>query len=153
MGSHMSANLLNKTFANLEGVYLPNKPKPTFIIYDAYQPAVDTFLNSHVRSYAGRDILPASSPAGVLRLASTVFTMLPSSPQVEGVYLGENGLLEALTELKEEDRKGTLLVDCTTLDQSIAKDVSRRMRELGAEMIDAPVSGGAFDSLTLDYLL
>lgn len=142
MGKGMSANLLNKVFAGVEGVYEPNKPKPAFVIYDAYQPAVDTFLNTHVRAYAGRDVIPASSPAGVCKLASTVFTMLPSSPQVESVYLGENGLLEALNELSEEKRKETLFIDSTTLDQSIAKIVASKMREVGAEMVDAPVSGG-----------
>lgn len=142
MGRGMSANLLNKVFQGVEGVFEPNKPKPAFVVYDAYQPAVDTFLNTHVRAYAGRDVIPASSPAGVCRLAGTVFTMLPSSPQVESVYLGENGLLEALRELSEEKRKESLFVDCTTLDQSIAKMVAATMREQGAEMIDAPVSGG-----------
>lgn len=142
MGRGMSANLLSKTFANMEGVFEPNKTKPAFVIYDAYQPAVDSFLNTHVRAYAGRDVIPASSPAGVCRLAGTVFTMLPSSPQVESVYLGENGLLEALKNLDDVKRKETLFVDCTTLDQGIAKMVAAKMREFGAEMVDAPVSGG-----------
>lgn len=68
--------------------------------------------------------------------------MLPSSPQVEEVYLGENGLLEGLKELSDEQRSQTLFVDCTTLDPEVAKEVSRRVRDLGASMIDAPVSGG-----------
>ena len=142
MGRGMSANLLSKTFANREGVYEPNKDKPVFAIYDAYQPAVDSFLNEHVRSYAGRDILPSSSPAGLVKHASTIFTMLPSSPQVEEVYLGENGLLEGLKELSEQDRQDTLFVDCTTLDPGVAKEVSKLMQQAGAGMIDAPVSGG-----------
>lgn len=138
----MASNLLSKTFMNLEGVYEPNKQKPAFIIYDSYQPSVDSFLNTHVRAYAGRDIIPASSPAGVARLASVVFTMLPSSPQVEEVYSGENGLLDAVRELAEKDRKETLFVDCTTLDAAVAKKVSGLVGELGGNMIDAPVSGG-----------
>lgn len=32
--------------------------------------------------------------------------------------------------------------DCTTLDQAVAKDVSAQIRTTGAQMIDAPVSGG-----------
>lgn len=142
MGRGMSANLLSKTFAGLEGVYEPGKAKPAFVIYDAFPSAVDGFLNTHVRAYAGRDVIPASSPAGVARLAATVFTMLPSSPQVEEVYLGENGLAEALGELDEASRKDSLFVDCTTLDQGVAKEVAARMRAFGADMVDAPVSGG-----------
>ena len=142
MGRFMAKNLLDKSFANKEGVYEPGKPKPAFVIFDAYQPAVDAFLNEHVRAYAGRDIIPASSPAGVSRLAGTVFTMLPSSPQVEEVYLGENGLIEGIQDLDAEKRAASLFIDCTTLDQGVAKEVAMKMSALGASMIDAPVSGG-----------
>lgn len=142
MGTGMSGNLLSKTFASTEGVYTPGVAKPAFVVYDAYQPAVDKFLNVHTRAYAGRDVIPASSPAGLVRLSSTIFTMLPSSPQVEEVYLGENGLLEGLLELSEEQRRDTLFVDCTTLDPGVAVEVARKIREAGAQMIDAPVSGG-----------
>ncbi|GAA5866023.1 hypothetical protein JCM1840_003379 [Sporobolomyces johnsonii] len=144
MGRGMAAQLLNKTFEGTSGVYAydPDKPRPAFVVYDAHPPAVSAFLTEHTRAYAGRDVLPASSPAGVARLASTVITMLPSSPQVDEVYLGENGLREALEGMSDERRQETLLVDCTTLDQGVAKEVAARMRELGAEMVDAPVSGG-----------
>ncbi|SCV67195.1 BQ2448_5841 [Microbotryum intermedium] len=143
MGRGMAANLLNKTFADKEGVYAPEKQKPAFVVYDAHTPAVDAFLNEHVRAYAGRDIIPASSPAGVAKLAATVVTMLPSSPQVQEVYLGENGLYEGVEGLEGSERKAeTLFVDCTTLEQGVAKEVAEKMGTLGAAMIDAPVSGG-----------
>ncbi|SCZ96122.1 BZ3500_MvSof-1268-A1-R1_Chr8-1g10020 [Microbotryum saponariae] len=143
MGRGMAANLLNKTFANQEGVYAPEKQKPAFVVYDAHTPAVDAFLNQHVRAYAGRDIIPASSPAGVAKLASTIVTMLPSSPQVQEVYLGENGLYDGVEGLEGSERKAeTLFVDCTTLEQGVAKEVAEKMGTLGSAMIDAPVSGG-----------
>ncbi|GAA6060645.1 hypothetical protein JCM10212_006396 [Sporobolomyces blumeae] len=144
MGRGMAANLLNKTFAGQAGVYNydPDKPRPAFVVYDAFPNAANTFLTEHTRAYAGRDVLPASSPAGVIRLASTIFTMLPSSPQVQEVYLGENGLKEGLEGISDEQCAETLFVDCTTLDQAVAKDVANEMRSMGADMVDAPVSGG-----------
>ncbi|GAA5978624.1 hypothetical protein JCM5350_002457 [Sporobolomyces pararoseus] len=144
MGRGMAANLLNKTFEGQAGVYTydPDKPRPAFVVYDAFPEAASKFLTEHTRAYAGRDVLPASSPAGVVRLASTIFTMLPSSPQVEEVYLGENGLKEGLEGLGDDKRAETLFVDCTTLDQAVAKEVANEMRQVGAEMVDAPVSGG-----------
>ncbi|GAA5869915.1 hypothetical protein JCM16303_001840 [Sporobolomyces ruberrimus] len=144
MGRGMAANLLNKTFEGQTGVYTydPDKPRPAFVVYDAFPDAANKFLTEHTRAYAGRDVLPASSPAGVVRLASTIFTMLPSSPQVEEVYLGENGLKEGLESLGDDKRQKTLFVDCTTLDQAVAKEVANEMRQVGAEMVDAPVSGG-----------
>jgi 3-hydroxyisobutyrate dehydrogenase len=142
MGRGMAANLMNKTFAGVEGVYDPKKQKPAFVVYDAFQPAVDSFLNEHTRAYAGRDVIPASSPAGVARLAATVITSLPSSPQVEEVYLGEGGLAEALEELDEQRRAESLFIDCTTLEQSVAKEVASKIGALGGAMVDSPMSGG-----------
>lgn len=142
MGRGMAANLMNKTFAGVEGVYDPKKQKPAFVVYDAFQPAVDSFLNEHTRAYAGRDVIPASSPAGVARLAATVITSLPSSPQVEEVYLGEGGLADALKELDEEKRAESLFIDCTTLEQSVAKEVASKIGALGGAMVDSPMSGG-----------
>lgn len=143
MGRGMAANLLNKTFAGTQGQYDPSKPKPAFVVYDAYAPALNKFLSEHTRAYAGRDIVPASSPAGVARLAGTIVTMLPSSKEVDEVYLGENGLKEGLEGLSDEKRAETLFIDCTTGDREEAIQVAETIKhDLGASMIDAPVSGG-----------
>ncbi|GAA5886908.1 hypothetical protein JCM6882_009380 [Rhodosporidiobolus microsporus] len=145
MGRGMAANLLNKTFANQQGVFSPTEAdkKPAFVVYDAFPRALNEFLTTHTRAYAGRDVLPASSPAGVVRLAGTVVTMLPSSKEVEEVYLGENGIAEGLEGMSDERRRETLLIDCTTGDRDEARRVAREMRErFGVRMLDAPVSGG-----------
>lgn len=142
MGRGMAANLLNKTFSGQQGVFAPDKDKPSFVVYDAFPPALSTFLDAHTRAYAGRDVLPASSPAGVARLAGTIVTMLPSKHEVEEVYCGENGLFEALEALSDDKRRETLLIDCTTGEREHSIEVARRARDLGVEMVDAPVSGG-----------
>lgn len=72
--------------------------------------------------------------------------MLPSSPEVEEVYFGEGGLAEGIEELEADKRAETLFIDCTTLDQNVAKDVAGRISGLGASMIDAPVSGGELET-------
>ncbi|KAJ7507208.1 3-hydroxyisobutyrate dehydrogenase [Mycena galericulata] len=135
MGYNMANNLLCRlpTPSNSGSSTGSNNSKAGFVIYDNHQPAVDSFLNQHASASSNRDVIPSSSPAGVVQLASTIFTVLPSSPHVEEVYLGENGLLESLESLSEEKKKETLFVDCTTLDQGVAKERG---------MIDAPVSGG-----------
>ncbi|KAK4056127.1 hypothetical protein OIO90_002858 [Microbotryomycetes sp. JL221] len=153
MGRGMAANVVNKAFQ--QHVTDPKKPLPAFVVYDAHQPAVDNFLNEHTRQHSGRDVIPASSPAGVAKLASTIITVLPSSPHVQQVYLGENGILEALKELDESKRQETLLIDSTTLDQAIAKEVAKDMTNVGAAMLDAPVSGGVMGAQagTLSFMV
>lgn len=75
--------------------------------------------------------------------------MLPSSPQVQAVYLGASGVLEALNSptpsspvSEKHDREPKIFIDSTTLDVHIAREVASQVLAVGAEMVDAPVSGG-----------
>lgn len=68
--------------------------------------------------------------------------MVPTSKHVEEVYLGANSVLSALQELNAESRSQTLCMDQSTIEQSVSKAVALKMREVGADMMDAPVSGG-----------
>jgi hypothetical protein len=79
------------------------------------------------------------------RLAATcgtIVTMLPSSPEVRQVYLEDSGILQGLTG-SERGPVGTLCMDSTTLDVSVARGVAVDIVAAGADMIDSPVSGGS----------
>lgn len=69
--------------------------------------------------------------------------MLPSSPHVLAVYKHSNGILSALNSLPSEDAQRTLCIDSTTLDVQVAREVSADVIDTAAQMVDAPVSGGA----------
>lgn len=110
-------------------------------------------MTASTNLFPGRHIVPASSPAGVASLASTVITMVPSSPQVKEVYLSESGILQGLKSLgnPSDPSNSTLCIDCTTLDPLIAVQVANQIKHAGLttssdvgtfDMIDAPVSGG-----------
>jgi 3-hydroxyisobutyrate dehydrogenase len=66
--------------------------------------------------------------------------MLPSSPQVKSVY--SDAIVPALSQLPAELVQSTLCIDSTTLDVDVARDVASAVTQKGAQMIDAPVSGG-----------
>jgi len=68
--------------------------------------------------------------------------MVPTSKHVQEVYTGKNSVLTALQNLDEKSRSQTLCLDESTIEQSVSKAVALKMREAGAEMMDAPVSGG-----------
>lgn len=72
--------------------------------------------------------------------------MLPSSPQVNEVYLGADGIFPSISRLRDHSEAGleTLAIDSTTLDVVTAKEVSRQVAHAGIRMVDAPVSGGKF---------
>ncbi|XP_007562689.1 3-hydroxyisobutyrate dehydrogenase a [Poecilia latipinna] len=75
------------------------------------------------------------SPAYVAEKADRIITMLPSSPNVIEVYTGSNGILKKV-------KKGTLLVDSSTIDPAVAREMAVAAEKMGAVFMDAPVSGG-----------
>ena len=73
--------------------------------------------------------------------------MVPTGEHVREVYLGANSVMSALKELDEGQRSATLCLDQSTIEQIVSKAVALKMREVGADMFDAPVSGGKRDFL------
>jgi 3-hydroxyisobutyrate dehydrogenase len=77
----------------------------------------------------------ADSAAAAAAEADIVLSMLPSSPHVESLYLGSEGLLARLP-------AGALVIDCSTIAPASAIKVAQAAAERGLAMLDAPVSGG-----------
>jgi 2-hydroxy-3-oxopropionate reductase len=77
----------------------------------------------------------AASPREVAHQSDILITMLPDSPQVREVVAGEDGVLEGIGE-------GTLLIDMSTISPLVTQELSEALKEKGASMLDAPVSGG-----------
>lgn len=67
--------------------------------------------------------------------ADVIFTMVGYPKDVEGVYLGSDGLI---TTAKE----GQVFVDMTTSSPTIAKKISEEFAKVGASALDLPVTGG-----------
>jgi 3-hydroxyisobutyrate dehydrogenase len=80
-------------------------------------------------------ITVAPDAAGTVAGAETVITMLPAGQHVRGAYLGDDGLLA-------KAEKGTLFIDCSTIDVATSRDVHAAAEAAGHAMLDAPVSGG-----------
>src|SRR3712207_1417907 len=77
----------------------------------------------------------AESPREVAHDSDIVVTMLPDSPQVREVVTGEDGVLEGINE-------GSLIVDMSTISPVVTEEIAEAVKEKGASMLDAPVSGG-----------
>jgi 2-hydroxy-3-oxopropionate reductase len=79
-----------------------------------------------------------ASAAEVARAAEVVFTMVPDTPDVEAVLFGAGGIAEALP--GEGMRK--VVVDMSSISPIATKAFAAKIRALGADYVDAPVSGG-----------
>ena len=64
-----------------------------------------------------------------------VLTMLPNSPHVKSVMLGENGVAAYM-------KPGTTFIDMSSINPVAAKEIAAELAKKGVEMLDSPVSGG-----------
>ena len=77
----------------------------------------------------------AASPKDVAAQCDVLITMLPSSPEVEQVALGANGIIEGA-------RRGLIFLDMSTISPIVSQKVGKTLEAKGVAMLDAPVSGG-----------
>jgi len=80
-----------------------------------------------------------ATSAEVARQADVIFIMVPDTPQVEEVLFAEDGVAAGL---KAGSQSGKVVVDMSSISPVATKDFARRIRELGCDYLDAPVSGG-----------
>jgi 2-hydroxy-3-oxopropionate reductase len=89
-------------------------------------------------SVAASSAVPCASATEVARQADIVFTMVPDTPDVEAVLFGEGGIAAAL----QPGGPRKTVVDMSSISPMATKAFAKRINELGADYIDAPVSGG-----------
>jgi 2-hydroxy-3-oxopropionate reductase len=97
------------------------------VVHNRSQAVVDEF----VRAGAER----GSSPKDVAAQVEFVFTNLPDTPDVEGVVLGKDGIIEGAHD-------GLIYIDNSTIKPEAARTMAAQLAEVGIEALDAPVSGG-----------
>lgn len=83
--------------------------------------------------------IPCATMQEVARNAEVVFLMVPDTPDVESVLFGENGVAAALADAGGERK---IIVDMSSISPMATKTFAQKINELGADYIDAPVSGG-----------
>jgi 2-hydroxy-3-oxopropionate reductase len=115
MGGPMAANLARAGYP--------------LVVHNRSRSKVEQFVAEHQRAEA------AATPKEVAERTDVVLTMLPDSPDVEQVYLGEDGVIAGT-------RAGQLLIDMSSIAPSVARAVASAASEVGASALDAPVSGG-----------
>ena len=77
----------------------------------------------------------AENPGAVAAESDMLFTMVGFPQDVRAVYFGETGVLAGA-------HPGTVLVDMTTTDPALSREIAERATAKGHPAIDAPVSGG-----------
>ena len=76
-----------------------------------------------------------ASAKEVAQKSEIIITMVPDTPDVEKVLFGKDGVAEGLS-------AGKIVVDMSSISPIETKAFAERIRESGADYVDAPVSGG-----------
>ena len=77
----------------------------------------------------------ASAPREIGETCDVVITMLPNSPQVKEVMLGETGVAAYM-------KPGAVFIYCSSINPVASQEIAAVLAARGVEMLDAPVSGG-----------
>ena len=119
----------------LIGTGLIGEPMGRNLREAGYPLTVHTRTKSRADGLMAEGAAWADTPADAARDADVVISVVGDSPDVEAVYLGENGVCQTL-------RAGCLAIDMSTVSPETARRVGTRVQACGAQFIDAPVSGG-----------
>lgn len=105
------------------------------LIRAGYAVTVTTRTRSRADGLLAAGAKWAGSPAGVAAVSDVVFSMVGYPVDVREVLLGDTGALSAA-------RSGSVLIDMTTSEPSLAEEIAERAAASGVHCLDAPVSGG-----------
>ncbi|NIO04404.1 MAG: 2-hydroxy-3-oxopropionate reductase [Proteobacteria bacterium] len=117
------------------GLGIMGNPMATNLIGAGYQVTGYDIDEKALNAMVEKGAAQASSPKEAAGSADAIITMVPDDPIAERVATGKDGALEGM-------RKGTILVDMSTISPSTAMRIAEKLEENGMEMLDAPVSGG-----------
>lgn len=117
------------------GLGIMGKPMAKNLLSDGYSLIVHDINPSPVEELIALSALKAESPKETAQKSDIIITMLPDSPDVEKVILGEKGVLEGA-------KSGSVIIDMSSIAPLVSKRIADEAEKKGVEMLDAPVSGG-----------
>lgn len=117
------------------GLGIMGKPMAKNLIKAGYELVVYDIVKENVDDVVAAGARPATSSRELSKECKIIITMLPNSPHVKAVVMGENGVLEGVAQ-------GSILIDMSSIAPEVSQEVEKACSAKGVKMIDAPVSGG-----------
>ncbi|WP_319756692.1 2-hydroxy-3-oxopropionate reductase [uncultured Sphaerochaeta sp.] len=117
------------------GLGIMGKPMAKNLIKAGYSLVVNDINKEAVAELVASGAAEAASAKEVASQSDVVVTMLPNSPHVQTVVLGEGGVIEGAKE-------GLVVVDMSSISPIVSREVAAELAKKGVVMLDAPVSGG-----------
>jgi 2-hydroxy-3-oxopropionate reductase len=125
------------TSVGLIGLGLMGRPIGLNLLKKGFSLTVWNRSPSRAEALMAQGARVAASPRETAAASDVLIMIVSDPPAVEQVLWGENGALSGL-------RRGTVLVDCSTVSPALARRSAAASSERGVEYLDAPVTGGTW---------
>ncbi len=117
------------------GLGIMGKPMSKNLIKAGHELVVYDVVEASMKDVVAAGAKAAASSKEVAAQCSFIITIVPNSPHVKAAVLGPNGVLEGA-------KAGSLLVDMSSIDPIVSREVGAAVAKKQIRFIDAPVSGG-----------
>lgn len=117
------------------GLGIMGKPMAKNLIKAGYELVVLDFNKAAMEELITLGAEASVSGKDVASKCEIVVTMLPNSPHVKTVVLGDGGIIEGA-------KPGTVIIDMSSIAPLSSREIFAAVEAKGIDMLDAPVSGG-----------
>jgi 3-hydroxyisobutyrate dehydrogenase len=117
------------------GLGIMGKPMSLNLLKAGFDVTVYNRTESKTADAVSQGAKKAESPAEAAADSTVIITIVSDTPDVESVILGKNGVIESI-------KPDSVVIDMSTISPKATRDIATRLKEKGAHMLDAPVSGG-----------
>jgi 2-hydroxy-3-oxopropionate reductase len=117
------------------GLGIMGKPMAGHLVKAGHRVYVYDLNPEPIRELSAKGAGVCRSCKEVAEKSDIIILMVPDTPDVEKVLFGREGVAEGV-------RKGSVVVDMSSISPIATKEFAKKLHGLGVEMLDAPVSGG-----------
>lgn len=117
------------------GLGIMGKPMARNLLKAGYSLIVYDINSEAVKELIIDGAIEGKSSGDVASKSEVIITMLPNSPDVKEVVLGENGIIHGV-------RPGSVVVDMSSIAPSVSRELAEKLLKKDVIMLDASVSGG-----------
>ncbi|MBM4312441.1 MAG: 2-hydroxy-3-oxopropionate reductase [Deltaproteobacteria bacterium] len=117
------------------GLGIMGKPMAGHLLKAGHKVYVYDIVPAAVTELEKQGAIACKSSKEVAGKTGIVFLIVPDTPDVDAALFGKNGVAEGI-------QAGSIVVDMSSISPIATKEFARKLKEMGVEMLDAPVSGG-----------
>ncbi len=117
------------------GLGIMGKPMSKNLVKGGHELVVYDIVGAPMQEVVAAGAKGAKSPKEVAQQCPLIIIMVPNSPHVKAAVLGPSGVVEGA-------KAGSLVVDMSSIDPMVSREVAAELKKKGIRFLDAPVSGG-----------